>query len=62
MVSACSVRSKVPDIDFISYYWVFSENTSESGKNVVEIKTAGNIFSGNCRNTMAKPSGGTLVF
>jgi len=44
MFSACPLCSNIPDIDFISYYWVFSENTSENGKNVVEKSRALKIF------------------
>lgn len=62
MVSACLVCSNVPDMDFTSYYRVFSQNTSENWKNFVEVKAAGNICYGNGRNTMTKPSGGTLDF
>lgn len=62
MFSACLLCSNVPDIVFILYYWVFSENTSENMKNVVEVKTAVNICCDNGRNTMAKPSVGNFGF
>jgi hypothetical protein len=62
MFSACLLCNNVPDIDFISYYWIFSENMSENGKNIVEVKTARNICCDNGRNTMAKPSVGNLDF
>ena len=60
--TACPECSNVPDVDFISCYWVLSENTSENEKNSVEVKTAGSIRCGNGENTMAKRSVGNLNF